>query len=62
MLILTRREGQRVIVDDDIAVKVLSIDGNTVRLGFDAPGDVSIWREEIYRRMEAERENESADS
>jgi len=58
MLILTRRIGEAVIIDDQISVTVLSINGAQVRVGVNAPRDVSVHREEIYRRIkqqEAER-------
>jgi carbon storage regulator len=49
MLILTRKLGEVIRVGDDITVRVLEVRGNQVRLGVDAPPDVRIYREEIYR-------------
>ena len=54
MLILTRRIGETVMIGDDIAITVLRVKGNQVRLGVDAPKHVSVQREEIYQRMQGE--------
>jgi len=53
MLILTRRLGESVKIGDDVTVTVLGIKGSQVRLGFAAPKDVALYREEIYERMHA---------
>jgi carbon storage regulator len=50
MLHLNRKQGESVNIGDDIKVKVLQIKGNTVKLGFDAPEDVTILREEVPDR------------
>ena len=54
MLILTRRIGESVIINEDITVTVLGIKGNQIRVGIDAPRHVSVHREEIYQRMKKE--------
>lgn len=54
MLILTRRIEERLIIGDDIKATVLSINGNQVRLGIQAPREVAVHREEIYRRLQLE--------
>jgi carbon storage regulator len=51
MLILSRRIGETIMVGDDVAVTVLGIKGNHVRVGIAAPKDVSVHREEVYRRL-----------
>ena len=54
MLILTRRINETLNIGDDVQVTVLGIKGNQVRIGIDAPRDVPVHREEIYRRIKRE--------
>ncbi len=56
MLILTRRVGETLIIGDNVSVTVLGVKGNQVRLGVNAPKDVSVHREEIYLRIQQEKE------
>ena len=51
MLILTRKAGETVLIGDDISITVLSVRGNQVKLGVQAPKEVSVHREEIYQRI-----------
>jgi carbon storage regulator len=55
MLILTRKVGESLIIGDDVTVSVLGVKGNQVRIGIDAPKDVSVHREEIFERIRKEQ-------
>lgn len=55
MLILTRRVGETIIIGEDVAVAVLGVKANQVRVGIAAPANVSVHREEIYDRIQREK-------
>lgn len=55
MLILTRKPGERIFINDDIAITVLGHNGNQTRIGIEAPIDHKIFREEVKQRIENER-------
>ena len=59
MLMLNRRVGERLIIDDDIVITVARCRGNQVNIGIDAPEDVSVHREEVYNRIRWEDDSET---
>ena len=54
MLILTRRVAETLMIGNDVAVTVLGVKGNQVRIGIAAPPNVPVHREEIYQRIKRE--------
>ena len=59
MLILTRRAGETVMIGSDVTITVLGVKGNQVRIGINAPKDVAVHREEIYERIQSEKNAEA---
>lgn len=55
MLILTRRVGETLIINDNVKVTVLGVKGNQVRIGIVAPKNMPVHREEIWHRIQAEK-------
>ena len=55
MLILTRRVGETLVIGDEVTVTVLGVKGNQVRIGVNAPKEVSVHRQEIYDRIKQEQ-------
>ncbi len=56
MLVLSRKQDEKIIIGDSITLMVIAIQGDKVRLGIEAPKDVSIHREEVYQAIQRERE------
>ena len=59
MLILTRRAGETLMIGENVSIKVLGVKGNQVRIGIDAPKDVAVHREEIFDRIQDDRDHET---
>ena len=62
MLILTRRISESLMIGDEVKITVLGVKGNQVRIGIEAPKDVAVHREEIYRRIQIEQEMSAVDT
>jgi len=62
VLVLTRKSNQSIMIGDDIEVSVLSIMGEKVRVGIQAPRDIPVFRKEVYLEIQQERAKEMAGS
>ncbi|MGO1057768.1 carbon storage regulator CsrA [Planococcus sp. FY231025] len=60
MLVLARKKGESIIIDDNIEITVTSVEGETVKLGISAPKHITIHRQEVY--LEIQEENKRAKS
>jgi carbon storage regulator len=56
MLILSRKTGEKLMIGDDVELTILGIKGNQVRVGVSAPKDVPVHREEVYLRIQSEKQ------
>ena len=54
MLVLTRKPGQKIIINDNIEVTILEVKGDSIRVGIEAPRDITIYRHEIYEEIKNE--------
>jgi carbon storage regulator len=56
MLTISRRQGERILIGDDIVVEIVEVSGGSVRLGITAPRERQIYREELWERVKEENE------
>lgn len=61
MLILTRKIGESLIIGDDVEITVLSVRGNQVKLGVNAPKEIAVHRQEIYERIKVAEDSNSVE-
>ncbi|MCM3261531.1 carbon storage regulator CsrA [Paenibacillus lautus] len=57
MLILSRNKGQKIMINDNIVLSVIEVNGDQVRIGIEAPANVTIYREEIYEAIKQQNQN-----
>ncbi len=62
MLVLTRKLGESIAIDDNIKIRVVQIKGKQVRLGIEAPKDTKIHREEVYQAIQTQNEQSALSS
>ena len=55
MLILTRRIGEKIVIGENVTVAILGVKGQQIRIGIDAPRDISVHREEVFQTILKER-------
>jgi carbon storage regulator len=56
MLYLTRKVGESIVINDDIELTVVEVRGKSIKLGMTFPSDVSVYRREVYDRIQAEKQ------
>ena len=62
MLVLTRKSNQSIMIGDEIEISVLSVVGDKVRIGIQAPRDIPVFRREVYLEIQRETADQAADS
>jgi len=62
MLYLTRKIGESIIINDDIEITVVDVRGKSIKLGLTFPSDASVYRREVYERIQAEKAAAAGDS
>lgn len=61
MLVLARNKDESVMIGDDVEITVLGVEGNTVKLGFSAPGDVPVYRSELYVKVHRSKHTQTSE-
>ena len=59
MLVLTRKIGQKIIIDDTIEISIVEVRGDSVKIGINAPKNISVYRQELYEEIKAANESAS---
>lgn len=54
MLVLSRKTGESIMIGDDIELKIISIEGDQVKIGIEAPRSIKVYRSEVYRAIQEE--------
>ncbi len=62
MLVLSRRHDEQIVIADNIVITVVEILGDKVRLGFEAPREVTIHRKEVYDRIQRDQRQENEET
>ena len=62
MLVLGRKKGESIIIDDNIEITITAIEGETVKLGIEAPKQITIHRKEIYLEIQAENKQAASNT
>lgn len=62
MLVLSRQKDESIIIGDDIEITIVDVRGDKVRLGINAPRDISVHRKEVYDAIQKEKEQEQKQS
>ncbi|VGM96130.1 Carbon storage regulator [uncultured Avibacterium sp.] len=60
LLILTRKVGESLLIGDEISITILSVRGNQIKVGVNAPKEVSVYREEIFQRIREAKDEQSS--
>ncbi|KAF6634850.1 carbon storage regulator CsrA [Paenibacillus sp. EKM208P] len=62
MLVLTRKKGESIVIQNDIAITVLSVEGDTVKIGISAPKDIDIYRKEVFDAIQQNNQSAAMDT